>query len=98
MAQSFDAITPVKSLANLLVSINEALKLRVELNILASQHIAMVLESIDFLAHIGVLRLHRLCSEAQVVLLAPRDSHVVISPTILGFEVVECGSQVTVPS
>ena len=70
VAEGLNAVATVESNPNLLVCVNEALQLLVELNVLSSQHIAVVLKSVDLCATIDVLGSQRLGRETQVLLLA----------------------------
>ena len=70
VAEGINAVTTVESNSNLLVCVNEALQLLVELNVLSSQNIAVVLESVDLRTHVNVLGSQRLGRETQVILLA----------------------------
>jgi len=98
VAESFNSIATVKSLSNLLVCVDEALKLRVQLNILAGQNVAVVLQGINFCSAVSVGVGHRLSLEAQVVLLTPVGSQVIVSATILTLEIVQIRRKVTVAS
>ena len=57
-AEGLHAIPTVQSLSDLLVCVDETLKLAVQLDVLAGEHVAVVLESVDFGAHIGITSLH----------------------------------------
>ena len=70
VAEGLNAVTTVERNSNLLVCVNEALQLLVELNVLSSQNIAVVLESVDLRTHVNVLGSQRLGRETQVILLA----------------------------
>ena len=70
VAEGLNAVTTVERNSNLLVWVNEALQLLVELNVLSSQNIAVVLESVDLRTHVNVLGSQRLGRETQVILLA----------------------------
>lgn len=48
VAQAINAVAPVQSHTDLLVCGNEPLQLRVELDVLPGEHVAMVLESVHF--------------------------------------------------
>ena len=70
VAEGINAVTTVESNSNLLVCVNEALQLLVELNVLSSQYIAVMLESVNLPTHVNVLGSQRLGRETQVLLLA----------------------------
>jgi len=70
VTKGVNAVTTVESNSNLLVCVNEALQLTVELNVLSSQYIAVVLESVDLRTTVNVLGSQRLGRETQIILLA----------------------------
>ena len=91
VAQRLNAVASVKRHSNLLVSVDEALQLRVQLDVLAGEDVAVVLEGVDFGAAITVLGGERLHLEAEIVLLTPLARQVVIRGPILGLKVVQVG-------
>lgn len=54
VAERLDAVSPVQSHSNLLIRVHESLQLCVKLDVLAGQHVAVVLESVNFLAHVNI--------------------------------------------
>ena len=60
MAESLDAVSAVQRHSDLLVCVDEALKLCVQFNVLTGEDVAVVLESGDFGGHVSVVTLHRL--------------------------------------
>ena len=69
-AKGFNTVSAVESLSDLLIRVDEALKLGVELDVLAGKHVTVVLKGVHLGAHVGVVVLHRLSAETQIVLLA----------------------------
>lgn len=88
VAQRLDAVPSVKRGSDLLISVDETLELRVELNVLAGEDVTMVLERVDFLAHVSILTLHRLRGETELVLFALIHIQVVFSGAALRLQVV----------
>ena len=70
VTESLNTVATVERHSNLLIRVDEALQLAVELNVLAGQHIAVVLEGVNLGAHVNVLCVQRLGCETQIVLLA----------------------------
>lgn len=70
IAKSFDAISTVESHSNLLICINESLKLCVQLNILSGKNVTVMLKSIGLGTHVCVLTLQRLGGKTKIILLA----------------------------
>ena len=54
VAERLDAVPPVQSHPNLLVRVHESLQLCVKFDVLAGQNVAVVLESVNFLAHVNI--------------------------------------------
>jgi len=52
VAQGLHAVSTVKRLSDLLVCVYEALQLCVQLNVLAGENVAVVLEGVNFRAHV----------------------------------------------
>ena len=96
VTQGLDAVSAVQSVSDLLVRLHEALQLGVQLDVLAGEDVTVVLKGVHLGAQVTVLALHRLCGEAEVVLLASLRGQVVICGTTLGLEVVECGREISV--
>ena len=95
-AKGVHTVSPVQGLSDLLICRYEALKLRVQLNILTSKHVAMVLQGVNFGPKIAVLTLHRLSRETDVILLTSLAGEAVVSSTTLSLKVVQSGRHVTV--
>ena len=89
VAEVLNSITSVKGGSDLLICLHESLQLLVDLNVLASEHIAVVLESIDLCSHVSILVAHGGVSETEVVLLASGHTKVVVSSSALGLKVVQ---------
>lgn len=60
LSQVVHTVTTVQCRSNLLVCLNEALKLDVQVPVLSLQHVAVVVQSIDFSPHIVIATLQRL--------------------------------------
>ena len=58
MAECLDTVPTIQRLSDLLVCIDEALKLCVQFNVLTGEDVAVVLESGDFGGHVNVVVLH----------------------------------------
>ena len=58
MAESLDTVPTVQRHSDLLVCVDEALKLCVQFNVLTGEDVAVVLESGDFGGHVNVVVLH----------------------------------------
>ena len=57
-AEGVNTVSAVKSHSDLLVCVDEALQLGVQLDILAGEHVAVVLESVHLGTHIRIVALH----------------------------------------
>ena len=91
MAECLDTVPSIQRLSDLLVCVNEALKLCVQFNVLTGKDVAVVLESGDFGGHVSVLTLHRLGRETKIVLLASVASKVIVSSTTPSLQIIEVG-------
>jgi hypothetical protein len=58
VAESVDTVPTVQRHSDLLVCVDEALKLCVQFNVLTGEDVAVVLESGDFGGHVSVVALH----------------------------------------
>ena len=70
LAEAFNAVAAVEGVPDLFIGVDETLELTVQLNVLASQNIAVVLEGIDLGTAVSILLVQRLCCKTKVVLLA----------------------------
>jgi hypothetical protein len=70
VAESVNAVAAVESNSDLFIGVDETLELTVQLNVLASQNIAVVLKGVDLGAAVSILTVQRLCRKTKVVLLA----------------------------
>ena len=95
-AQGLNAVSSIKRGSNLLIRVDETLELCVKLDVLAGKDVTMVLERVDFLAHVAVVCLHRLRGETKLVLLTLIHIHVIFGSTTLRLQVVQVGREVSV--
>lgn len=80
----------------MLISLNKTLKLHVDLNVLAGQHVAVVLQSINLSPHVSILISKGSVREAEIILLASSRTQVVVGDSALGLNVVQVGRHVSV--
>ena len=97
-AEVLDAVTSIEGGPDLLVRVHESLELAVELDVLAGEDVAVVLEGVDFATAVSVRGGEGLGLEAKIVLLAPSTGQVVVGGSVLRLDVVEVGSVVPVAS
>ena len=92
MSESLDAVSSVECIADLFVSLNKSLKFSVKLNILTSEHIAVMLKGIDFSSVVSIGLAHRRSCESEVILFASAHCQIVVSGTGFSFDVIQlCG-------
>lgn len=96
VTQGLHSVPSVESGPNLLVSVDETLELGVEFDVLAGEDVAVVLKSVNFRAHVGILSLHGLRGETKLVLFTTVRGQVVVSSATLGLQVIEVGRKVSV--
>jgi len=58
LAQVVHAVPPVQRVSDLFVGVHKTLQLHVQVSVLPLQHIAVVVQSVDFCSHIVVSCLH----------------------------------------
>lgn len=88
VAQLVHALATIQRAANLLVRLDKTLQLRSEVPILRDQHVAVVLEGINFSGQVGIALLQRLVGEAEVVLLASSAVKTVVGGAALALQIV----------
>jgi len=98
VAEGVHTVAAVQSHANLFISLHKTLQFGVQLDVLASQHVAVVLKSVDFSAHVVVLSAERLVDEAKVFLLASRHSQIIFAGSALALEIIKVRCQISVAS
>lgn len=96
MTECLDTIAAVQGLADLFVGLHETLELDVQLPVLASQHVAVVLQGFNLGAAVVVAAVKGLVCESQVVLLTASGVQGLVGDAALRLQVVEVGSQLTV--
>ena len=95
-AQGLNAVSSIKRGSNLLIRVDETLELCVKLDVLAGKDVTMVLERVDFRAHVTVVGLHRLRGETELVLLTLIRIQVILGATALCLQIVQVGREVSV--
>lgn len=98
LSKLVDSVPAVEGAADLLVRLDEPLQLDSQVSVLANQHVAVVLKSVDLSLDVGVLALQGLVREAQVVLLLLAAVQLALSAAALALQVVELRGQVAVAS
>lgn len=91
VAQVLHAVPTVQGLSDLLVGLNEALQLDVQLSVLSRQHVAVVLEGLNLRAAVIVAAVERLVGEPQVILFSPGSGKGLVGDALLGLQVIEVG-------
>ena len=95
-AQLVDTLAAVQRATDLFIGLDKAQKLNGEVSVLVDQHVAVVLQGVDFALHVTILSLEGLVGEAEIVLLSLGGVEVLLTVAALAFEFAELGSQVVV--
>lgn len=94
--QFVHAVSSVESVANLLVSLDKAFKLSIQVSVLAIQNSTVMTKGLNLSMGIVVTSSESLVRESEFFLLTSGYCEVVFSITVLGFQVVEVSSEVSV--
>jgi len=89
VSQLVNAVSAVKSGADLFISLNKALQLSSQVFVLSNQDVAVMLKSINFFLNVTVLSLESLVRETEVTLFTARNVQVVLSSTALAIQIVK---------
>lgn len=98
VAETFNAISSIQSSPNLFVSLYKAFKFAVKFDILAGKYVAVVLECVNFGAHIRILTPQALRLEAQVFLFSALRTQLVVSASYTRLQIVQVGGHVPIAS
>ncbi len=96
LSEALHAITSVEGGADLLVSLNEASQLCVQVSILAFKHVNMRLEGFNFAGHVAVALAHALVAETDIVKLLAGGGQLVLAGPDFLVKLVEVRSEVSV--
>lgn len=96
LAQFVDTVSSVQGAADLLISLDEAFELPIEVSVLTIQNSAVVTEGFDLRVGVIVATSKGLVGETELFLFTSGYCEVVVSIAVLGFQVVEVGSKISV--
>jgi hypothetical protein len=88
MTQRIYSVPSVKSVSDLLVCIHEPLKFNIKVAILSLQHIAVIMQCVDFCADIIVSSLHGLICKSKIVKFATSHTKCLFTLVTLGIKIV----------
>jgi len=95
-AEVINTITSVQCCSDLFIGFYKTLEFHIDLHILSSQHIAVVLQCINFSSHVGVLISKGGIWETEIVLLASGCSKIIVSNSALLLKVIHVARQVSI--
>ena len=93
VAKRLYAVPSVKRGSDLLISVDETLELRVELNVLAGEDVTMMLKRVNFRAHVLIIGLHGLRGETELVLLTLIRIQVIFCSATLCLQIIQIGRE-----
>jgi len=96
VTETLNAVSSIQSTSNLFVSLDKAFKFAVKFDILAGQDVTVVLECVNFSAHVRILAPQALRLESEIFLFSALRGQLIVSTSRTSLQIVQVGGHVSV--